>query len=208
MRRVYLVRHGMRLDIEDSSWRLAARRPDDPPLSENGVVQARDVGVYLKDKRIAAMYSSPFLRAVQTAQAIYQETGVRFRVEPALSEWLNPAWFPEKPDLITPEEVRREYCGCEASYRSRAVVTYPEPNEGVEMYRRVKGFLEGLDKEEAGNVVLVGHGATVTQAARALWGSAEGLDAKLCSITEFEKVDGHWKSKGSTVRHLSITEDE
>ncbi len=86
------------------------------------------------------------------------------------------------------------------------MVRYPELDEGIEMYGRVKEFLTRLDKEEAGNVVLVGHGATVTQASRVLCGSA--VDAKLCSITEFERIDGQWQSKGSTVQHLTITADE
>ncbi len=204
MQRVFLVRHGMRMDVEDSAWRLTARRPDDPPLSEIGRVQARETGAYLKGKGITAMYASPFLRAIQTAQGIYEVTGVRFRVEPALSEWLNPGWFPVKPDIITLDEVAAEYSGYDASYRSTAVVTWPEPEEGVHMFARVKAFLDKLELAERGNVVLVGHGATVTEASRALCGRWE--DAQLCSVTEFEKVDGRWLSKGCTVDHLSIKE--
>ncbi len=205
MQRLFLVRHGMRMDVEDGTWRLTARRPDDPPLSKTGLVQARDTGLYLKGKGITAMYTSPFLRAIQTAQGIYEVTGVRFRVEPALSEWLNPGWFPVKPDIITFEQVVREYSGCDASYRSTAVVTWPEPEEGVHMYARVKAFLDALERAEVGNVVLVGHGATVTEASRALCGSWE--DAQLCSVTEFERVDGQWRSKGCTVDHLSVREN-
>ncbi len=205
MQRVFLVRHGMRSDFEDSAWGLTARRPDDPPLSKTGLVQARDTGVYLKGKGITALYTSPFLRAIQTAQGIYEVTAVRFRVEPALSEWLNPGWFPVRPDIITLDEVVREYSGCDASYRSTAVVTWPEPEEDVHMYARVKAFMDKLELAEAGSVVLVGHGATVTEASRVLCGWAE--DAPLCSVTEFEKVDGRWQSKGCSVQHLSILED-
>ena len=208
MRRVFLVRHGMRADNENRLWRLTAKRPDDPPLCARGVQQARETGAYLRGRPIAALYCSPFLRAVQTAQMIYLETGIRFRVEPALGEWLSPAWFDRFPEIITPAEVRREYSGLDPAYRSPTVVTYPEPLEDVDMFARIRPFLEQLDRTEAGEVVLVGHGATVTQAARVLLGGADGPDAKLCSVTEFQKLSGRWECLGSTVEHLSFVAEE
>jgi len=208
MRRVFLVRHGMRADNEDPLWRLTAKRPDDPPLCARGVQQARETGAYLRGRPIAALYCSPFLRAIQTAQMIYLETGLRFRVEPALGEWLSPAWFDRFPEIITPEEIRRAYSGFDPEYRSHTVVTYPEPAEEVDMFARIRPFIQQLDREQAGEVILVGHGATVTEAARALVGNVDGLDAKLCSITEFEKLNGHWACLGSTVRHLSFVAEE
>jgi len=47
---------------------------------------------------------------------------------------------------------------------------------------------------EPGTIVLVGHGASVTQAVRVLCGHTEGLDAQLCSITELERTDGLWRN--------------
>jgi broad specificity phosphatase PhoE len=75
------------------------------------------------------------------------------------------------------------------------VATYPEAEEGTDVYTRVKQFLEALDRKESGNVVLVGHGASMTQAVRALCG--EGLDIEVASVTEVERVDDQWKSQGS-----------
>ncbi|MBN1400875.1 MAG: histidine phosphatase family protein [Anaerolineae bacterium] len=204
MQKLFLVRHGMRLDVEDRSWRETAERPDDPPLSNNGLRQARDVGAWLKNKAVTALYCSPFLRALQTAQGIFEEIGVRFRVEEALGEWLNPKWFQAKPQLWSLSEIQDALGGVDPCYRSAVPVTYPEPSEEVEVYARVRRFLSELQAREGGNVVLVGHGATVTQAVRALCGHTEGLDAQVCSITTLEKNDGHWQHHGSILSHLSV----
>ncbi len=205
MQRVFVIRHGLRIDTEDRTWRETAARPHDPPLSATGRRQAFEVGAYLRDRGVAAAYTSPFLRTLQTAQGIYDASGIPFRVEPAMGEWLRPQWFPTRPLLYAPEEIRREFSGYDASYRSATVVAYPEELEEVAVYERVRAFLAWLDDVEPGVVALVGHGASVTQAVRALCGHTEGLDAQLCSITELERADGAWRNLGSSVKHLSTT---
>lgn len=202
MHQVFLVRHALRADTEDPNWGKTAARPDDPPLSATGLWQARAVGAYLKPRGIASVYCSPFMRAVQTAQMIFEETGAPFRVEEALSEWLRSTWFSAKPELLGADELRQQFSGYDGSYRSCTRVTYPEADVNAEVYARVKAFVEMLEQRENGNVVLVGHGASMTQAARALTG--EALDIEIASVTELERVDGQWKSRGSVVPHLLI----
>jgi broad specificity phosphatase PhoE len=85
MHQVFLVRHALRADTEDPAWGKTAARPDDPPLSASGFEQARAVGAYLEPRGIAALYCSPFLRALQTAQMIYEQTLIPFRADEALS---------------------------------------------------------------------------------------------------------------------------
>jgi broad specificity phosphatase PhoE len=195
MHQVFLVRHALRADTEDPAWGKTAARPDDPPLSASGFEQARAVGAYLEPRGIAALYCSPFLRALQTAQMIYEQTLIPFRADEALSEWLRPTWFSAKPQFLSADELQKEFSGYDASYRSSTVATFPEAEEGTDVYTRVKQFLEALDRKESGNVVLVGHGASMTQAVRALCG--EGLDIEVASVTEVERVDDQWKSQGS-----------
>jgi broad specificity phosphatase PhoE len=202
MRQVFLVRHAVRADTEDSQWRLTAARPDDPPLSANGLQQASVVGAYLHAKKVTALFCSPFLRAVQTAQRIHEQTGVRFRVDEGLSEWLRPTWFSAKPQFVSPTDLSQGFSGYDASYRSVIVATYPEPDEQVEVFARVQRFLELLDRAESGNVALVGHGASVHQAVRALCGDVEGIEIPVASVTEVERVDGHWQRQPTVVPHL------
>ena len=58
----------------------------DVPLSDEGLVQARKLAARLKDIGITAIYSSPLLRARQTAEAIAACHCVEVKVEPDLRE--------------------------------------------------------------------------------------------------------------------------
>lgn len=41
---VWIARHGNRLDFVNPEWFNTAERPYDPPLSEDGIVQAKQLG--------------------------------------------------------------------------------------------------------------------------------------------------------------------
>jgi broad specificity phosphatase PhoE len=64
-----LVRHGATANNRADPPRLQGRRTD-PPLSDEGLEQARRTGEFLAGYALDAVYSSPLLRARQTAEAI------------------------------------------------------------------------------------------------------------------------------------------
>jgi len=68
-----LVRHGYTDWIEKEILHGISDRP----LSEFGLLQADATGKYLKGTKIDRMYSSPLLRAMQTAEKITEATGVQ-----------------------------------------------------------------------------------------------------------------------------------
>lgn len=47
---LFVIRHGERLDSVDYSWRYKADRPYDPPITEEGVEQAKEAGKRFLDK--------------------------------------------------------------------------------------------------------------------------------------------------------------
>ena len=98
---VWVMRHGERADVADPSWDAAtAERPHDPPLTELGVRQALATGqdIRARSARVDVVYTSPFLRCVQTAAAVAAELGgVPLRVEPGLSELAHAEWFDAPP---------------------------------------------------------------------------------------------------------------
>ena len=97
---IWLVRHGERVDAVDKSWKKSAARPHDPPLTPLGLQQAAAMGRALRGHRLDAIYSSPFLRCMQTATAIAEAIGPGaplIRVEPGLGEWLFNRWFSAQP---------------------------------------------------------------------------------------------------------------
>jgi alpha-ribazole phosphatase len=68
-----LVRHGYTDWIE----KQILHGISDRPLSEFGLKQAEATAQYLRDTKIDRMYSSPLLRAMQTAEKIAGTTGVQ-----------------------------------------------------------------------------------------------------------------------------------
>ncbi len=53
--RVFVIRHGERIDHVDYSWVGKSDRPYDPPLTEQGVREAKDAGCMLKE-RVSKLY--------------------------------------------------------------------------------------------------------------------------------------------------------
>eukprot|EP00747_Dinoflagellata_sp_TGD_P179206 gnl/TRDRNA2_/TRDRNA2_29633_c0_seq1.p1 gnl/TRDRNA2_/TRDRNA2_29633_c0~~gnl/TRDRNA2_/TRDRNA2_29633_c0_seq1.p1 ORF type:complete len:281 (+),score=30.46 gnl/TRDRNA2_/TRDRNA2_29633_c0_seq1:67-909(+) len=96
-----LARHGERLDYIDPSWLPANLRakPWDPPLSEDGKRQAEALASGVAawcDKlslELAAVYSSPFIRAKQTAEPTAAKAGLQVKVEPGLVEWVGEGFY-------------------------------------------------------------------------------------------------------------------
>jgi broad specificity phosphatase PhoE len=58
----------------------------DIPLTETGSQQARQAGELLAGRPLDAIYTSPLIRAQQTAAAVAAASGVAFTVEPRLIE--------------------------------------------------------------------------------------------------------------------------
>ena len=82
---LYLVRHGATANNRAKPPRLQGRRTD-PPLSDEGLAQARQTGKFLADSPLDAVYSSPLLRARQTAEAIAEPHGLAVEVVEDLIE--------------------------------------------------------------------------------------------------------------------------
>ena len=67
----YLLRHGQ----SEGNARRKFQGRMDLPLSETGRAQARAVGIWLADKSIGTIYTSPLLRAAETARIVAQACG-------------------------------------------------------------------------------------------------------------------------------------
>lgn len=83
MLQIVLVRHG------ETYWNRERRiqgGSSDTQLTEAGKRQAEDLAQLLEDKNIAAIYSSPLQRALDTAQAVARFHPVAVTIEPNLRE--------------------------------------------------------------------------------------------------------------------------
>ena len=68
---VYLMRHGQ---VHNPDNILYGRLPG-YFLSDEGIAQAKAAGIWLADKNITALYSSPMERAMQTASVVAEHLG-------------------------------------------------------------------------------------------------------------------------------------
>jgi broad specificity phosphatase PhoE len=115
---LYLVRHG---ETESNRNRLALGRAD-VPLNEAGEKQAACLGKALAGEPIAAVYSSPLARAMQTAAAIASGSGLGVQVKPGLIEMD----IGEAEGLTFPE-VRERFPGLLEGWVAEDGPSYPMP---------------------------------------------------------------------------------
>ena len=105
---LYLVRHRATANNWARPPRLQGRRTD-PGLSEEGHQQARQTGLALADLPLSAVYTSPLLRARQTARAIAEPHGlpveaVQDLIEVDVGLWEGRSW--DEIEKTDPEAYR------------------------------------------------------------------------------------------------------
>ena len=196
---VWLARHADRQDFADPRWAATADRPFDPPLSALGRRQAQALARRLARAPLAHLFSSPFLRCVETTSPIADALDLSIGLDDGLSEWLNREWFRERPVLIDPVAAARRFPRVDPSYRSRGSAQHGESGEAA--LRRAGRLAHHLVDEFAGDLLLVGHGASVLGAAAALLGARIGpaggpLPSELptASLTKLiQQADTTWR---------------
>ncbi len=82
--RLYFVRHG---ESEANLLHEFSNRGLKHGLTAKGHTQALDLAAKLKRLTVARLYTSPLLRAVQTAEILAQELGLMYTITDALREY-------------------------------------------------------------------------------------------------------------------------
>jgi broad specificity phosphatase PhoE len=203
---VWIARHGNRLDFVNPEWFNTADRPYDPPLSEDGIIQAKQLGQRLVGEGIKHIFASPFLRTVQTANQVAEALDLPIKLESGLSEWLNPAWMTTEPERLPIEALQEQFPRIDPSYTSRIIARYPETSEMV--LERTAQTARRLTAEFSEDMLLVGHGASVVGTTQGLVGGTPEVNAALCCLVKLVCQDQGWvmELNGDT-SHLSQTED-
>ncbi|MBW4636492.1 MAG: histidine phosphatase family protein [Iphinoe sp. HA4291-MV1] len=206
---VWIARHANRIDFVNPEWFLTAERRYDPPLSEDGMVQAQQLANRLKGENITHIFVSPFLRTVQTAIAVAEVLDLPIKLETGLSEWLNPVWMTEEPQRLSTLVLAELFPRIDTSYTPRIAVNYPETHE--QMLRRSGQTARDLTTEfSPANILLVGHGASVLGATIGLVGeiARTQVKASLCSLVKVVRQEPEWllELKGDT-SHLAQVEE-
>jgi len=204
-RALYFVRHGLREDFENPAWKETCENPWDPPLSANGREQAADVGAFFAEKTIHSIFSSPFMRTLETAQAVAEGCGAPIRIEEGLCEWLNPAWHDVPPMWLSAVAAAGCFPAVDPSCRTIARARYPESDETLEVRKRCRQFLDHiLYQQSFGNLVFVSHGSPMGQCVGHLLGSLEGIDFSMAAITGIVQEGSDFRLLQSGCGHLRV----
>jgi broad specificity phosphatase PhoE len=150
MASVYLVRHG------ETAWNKEEifRGRTDISLNEIGFREAELVGDYLKGKDIHVIYSSPLLRAMETARRIAQVFNVKVQPLEGIIDMSFGKWegLPLKEVQIRDGELYRQW------REEPHLVTLPGGESLDEVRVRAMAALENVIQYHKGiNIVLVSH---------------------------------------------------
>jgi broad specificity phosphatase PhoE len=178
MNTVFLVRHGE--NKANLTKEMSCRRID-YPLTDKGRLQAQQTAEYFGDKGIDAVFSSPLLRAKETAESIaraldlgnsvieeFREVDVgSMEIEKDLGE----SWRKHK-------EIISGWLGGDTRRR------FPDGENMDELRGRFKaGLLRAVEGRDGRRIVIVGHGGIFTFALPSI--------CEVGDLEEFYKIDTH-----------------
>ncbi len=152
MKTLWLIRHGQ------TDWNLGLRiqGATDIPLNDAGIEQARQIASELLPSiSQAIVYSSPLIRARQTAEIIAAGLGAEITFDERLRERCMGEWegktLPQLREAYPDEFAKRE--ADPVNYR------VPGSETTLEVAGRMRAFaLENLSETQVQNVVIVSHG--------------------------------------------------
>ena len=204
---VWIARHGNRLDFVNPEWFNTAKRRYDPPLSNDGLIQAAELAQRLKPENIKQIFSSPFLRTVQTASEVAQVLDIPIKLEAGLGEWHNQEWMTESPEIHPQEFLVQQYPLIDCRYRSVLFPEYPETEADVN--RRTAAMVQQLVSQYQEDILIVGHGASVFGATQGLVADTPTFKVPLCSLTKVVQMGKKWNLEFyADTAHLSQTESQ
>ncbi|AFZ36459.1 Phosphoglycerate mutase [Stanieria cyanosphaera PCC 7437] len=204
---VWIARHGNRFDFVNPQWFNNAIRRYDPPLSEDGFIQARQLGNRLQGEQITQIFSSPFLRTIQTANEVAEILDLPIKLEAGLSEWHKQDWMSESPQIHPREYLKIHYPRIDWTYHSQIFPQYPESE--IEVNTRTMAIAQKLVSKYTENILLVGHSASVLGATRGLVVGDPVVKTSLCCLVKVIRQHDRWhlELNGDT-SHLNVTEQK
>jgi broad specificity phosphatase PhoE len=150
--KLYLVRHG---ESEANIQHIISNRQSPFGLTSRGKGQANALAENLKDIPITAIYSSPVLRARETAEILSQKFHIQYQITEALREY-DCGILEEKSD----EESWRLHGEIADDWTlNHNYLRKPEGGESfLDIQNRFLPFIESLKQVNDEHILLVAHG--------------------------------------------------
>ncbi len=153
MEKLFLVRHGE--TIWNAERRYIGRT--DLPLSEEGAKQARRLAQRFSTEKVEIIFSSPLKRAIQTAEIIGKENGLKVEVLAELVEVDFGDW-----EGLTYEEIKQKFGDLIDRWLfSPSKVEIPSGEKWESVTQRVKSFLDQMSHRPEKTGLAVTHGGVI-----------------------------------------------
>jgi broad specificity phosphatase PhoE len=194
MKTLWLIRHAHRWDFVQPEWFETATYPYDPPLSPQGFDQAANLVEKFSSITINRIYTSPFLRTIQTADPLARSLQLSVQLEWGLCEWLCQEWTSELPKTTPINKLTIDYPYINVNYLSLVMPCYPETTK--ELDARITMLADKLIQGNDENILVIAHKGSVLGLTAALTreNSWENYDLACGEIIKLVCTDGCWHS--------------
>ena len=149
MKKVYLIRHAL---PDFPGGKRMCIGTTDIPLGEQGLLQAAEMAKALP--AVTAVFSSPLIRAVQTAEVI----GLPVTILPDLREMYAGEW-----DGLTFEEIRLKYPELYAARFHDLTIPLPGAESYEDGIARFSAAMKASAEAASGDFAVVAHGGIIAQ---------------------------------------------
>ena len=179
--KLYIIRHGQ------TDWNIAKKIQgrQDIPLNERGHFQAQCLGKAMENRPITAVFSSPQIRAMETAIAVASPAGVPVIPVRDLMEINYGVW-----EGKTEEELLRDDRALYEAWWSHPAETAPPEGESInQVNERCRQAWKEIKPQLTGDAAIVAHGGLLAHFMEQLLGSesiAAATVAHNASITTIE----------------------
>ncbi|PPQ88632.1 hypothetical protein CVT25_010208 [Psilocybe cyanescens] len=199
--KIYIARHGFRLNWINSVWTSPTGLPRDPPLTAYGETQAEELCQFFlsvpEEERPTAIFSSPYYRCLQTSKPLAQALGIPIYVEHGIAEWYSPVapGTGLHPRPGPTESLKTHFPEVDPTWNS---LYYPtRKGESVdELHQRIDTFtsvfiptiVKRLPFEHRRRLLLVTHAATTIALVRSFVGDRDlHMKVGCCSLTKLQR---------------------
>ncbi len=140
---ILLIRHGQ----TDAVGEWLAGRTEGVPLNQPGRAQAERLRARLASVNIAAIYSSPLQRAIETAGPLARERGLRIEPRIELAEVDFGEWNGERFDRLATDPRWTRFNAC------RSMAGVPRGERAPDVQARIVHLLEDLRVAHPGQTI-------------------------------------------------------
>ncbi len=197
MTHLYIIRHGSYL--EDDEHPIL-----NPALAPDGIAQAERLRTRLAatgEIKADVLFSSPLIRAQQTADIIAPALGLPVTIEPDLEEWRS------EHESVKPDDFMAAFRATPAEQRP-FYIPYPGGETWAQFVFRASNALNRITEAYNGKtIVIIGHGGIIQTSFLFFFGHTmlrlptTGLDAGYTSITHWQKVSVNGNDRWLLERH-------